>query len=53
MSDLRGLWRGDLCTFLLGCSFSFEQSLEAAGGTNPSPSQAYLLTVHEGGHRQA
>lgn len=31
VSDLRGLWRDDLCAFLLGCSFSFEQSLEAAG----------------------
>ena len=31
MSDLRGLWRDNFCAFLLGCSFSFEQSLEAAG----------------------
>jgi uncharacterized protein YcsI (UPF0317 family) len=29
--DLRELWRGDLVTFVLGCSFSFEQALMNAG----------------------
>ena len=31
VSDLRDLWRGDLITFVLGCSFSFEEALMAAG----------------------
>ena len=30
-NDLLGCWRDDLVGFLLGCSFSFEESLEAAG----------------------
>ena len=30
-TDLRDLWRGDLVTFVLGCSFSFEEALLAAG----------------------
>lgn len=29
--DLTGLWRDDLVTFLLGCSFSFEAALARAG----------------------
>jgi uncharacterized protein YcsI (UPF0317 family) len=29
--DLRGLWRDDLVTFILGCSFSFEEALIEAG----------------------
>ncbi len=29
MTDIRDLWRGDLVTFALGCSFSFEESLLA------------------------
>ena len=31
MQDLRNLWRDDLVTFILGCSFSFEEALMAAG----------------------
>jgi uncharacterized protein YcsI (UPF0317 family) len=31
LTDLRDLWRGDLVTFVLGCSFSFEEALMAAG----------------------
>jgi uncharacterized protein YcsI (UPF0317 family) len=31
VTDLRELWRGDLVTFVLGCSFSFEEALMAAG----------------------
>ena len=31
VTDLRDLWRGDLVTFVLGCSFSFEEALLAAG----------------------
>jgi uncharacterized protein YcsI (UPF0317 family) len=31
VSDLRELWRDDLVTFVLGCSFSFEQALMDAG----------------------
>jgi hypothetical protein len=59
VSDLRDLWRDDLCAFLLGCSFSFEQSLEAAGarlgfgfanpieaaGTRMGHQQVYLALV--------
>lgn len=30
-TDIRGLWRGDFVAFLLGCSFTFETALEAAG----------------------
>jgi uncharacterized protein YcsI (UPF0317 family) len=30
-ADLLGLWRDDLVSFLLGCSFTFEQSLVEAG----------------------
>src|SRR6266850_3377684 len=31
VSDLRDLWREDLVTFVLGCSFSFEEALMEAG----------------------
>jgi len=31
VSHLRDLWRDDLVTFILGCSFSFEEALMAAG----------------------
>jgi uncharacterized protein YcsI (UPF0317 family) len=31
VSDLRDLWRQDLVTFVLGCSFSFEEALMEAG----------------------
>lgn len=30
-TDITPLWRGDLVGFLLGCSFTFETALEAAG----------------------
>ena len=30
-SDVRALWREDLVSFLIGCSFSFEEALAAAG----------------------
>lgn len=30
-TDIRGLWREDLVTFVIGCSFSFEQALLEAG----------------------
>lgn len=30
-TDLELLWRDDLCSFLLGCSFTFEAALTAAG----------------------
>ncbi len=29
--DITGLWRNDLVTFVIGCSFSFEQALMEAG----------------------
>jgi len=31
VSDLKALWRDDLVTFVLGCSFSFEEALIDAG----------------------
>jgi uncharacterized protein YcsI (UPF0317 family) len=31
VTDIRTLWRADLVTFVLGCSFSFEQALIEAG----------------------
>src|SRR6476646_9332353 len=31
VTDLRDLWREDLVTFVLGCSFSFEEALMQAG----------------------
>jgi len=31
VTDLRDVWRSDLVTFVLGCSFSFEEALMAAG----------------------
>lgn len=31
VADLRALWRDDLVSFVLGCSFSFEQALIEAG----------------------
>src|SRR3954454_10157142 len=31
VTDLRDLWRPDLVTFVLGCSFSFEEALTAEG----------------------
>jgi uncharacterized protein YcsI (UPF0317 family) len=30
-TDITGVWRDDLVTFVLGCSFSFEQALQDAG----------------------
>lgn len=30
-TDIRELWRADLVTFIIGCSFSFEQALVEAG----------------------
>jgi len=30
-TDVRDLWRDDLVAFLIGCSFSFEQALQAEG----------------------
>lgn len=31
LSDIRNLWQGDFVTFVLGCSFSFEDALIRAG----------------------
>jgi uncharacterized protein YcsI (UPF0317 family) len=30
-TDIRGLWRDDMVAFVLGCSYSFEEALNAAG----------------------
>jgi len=39
-SDVRDLWRDDFVGFLLGCSFTFENALEAAG--------LHVRHIHEG-----
>jgi uncharacterized protein YcsI (UPF0317 family) len=59
VTDLRDLWRGDLVTFVLGCSFSFEQALMDAGlplryveqGRNVSMYRTSLDTVPAGRFR--
>jgi uncharacterized protein YcsI (UPF0317 family) len=30
-SDVREIWRDDFVTFVIGCSFSFEEALQCAG----------------------
>jgi len=59
VTDLRDLWRGDLVTFVLGCSFSFEEALMEAGlrlryveqGTNVPMYRTRLDTVPAGRFR--
>src|SRR4051812_8964623 len=59
VTDLRDLWREDLVTFVLGCSFSFEEALMAAGlrlryveqGTNVPMYRTSLDTVPAGRFR--
>ena len=59
ISDLRDLWREDLVTFVLGCSFSFEQALMEAGlrlryveqGTNVPMYRTSVDTVPAGRFR--
>jgi uncharacterized protein YcsI (UPF0317 family) len=59
VSDLRDLWREDLVTFVLGCSFSFEEALMEAGlplryveqGTNVPMYRTSLDTVPVGRFR--
>src|SRR3954467_35833 len=58
-TDLRDLWRDDLVTFVLGCSFSFEQALMEAGlrlryvdeGTNVPMYRTNVDTVPAGPFR--
>ena len=59
VADLRELWRDDLVTFVLGCSFSFEEALMQAGlrlryveqGTNVPMYRTSLDTVPAGRFR--
>jgi len=59
VTDLRDLWREDLVTFVLGCSFSFEEALMAAGlrlryvdqGTNVPMYRTSVDTVPAGRFR--
>jgi uncharacterized protein YcsI (UPF0317 family) len=59
VTDLRDLWRGDLVSFVLGCSFSFEQALMDAGlplryveqGRNVSMYRTSIDTVPAGRFR--
>jgi uncharacterized protein YcsI (UPF0317 family) len=59
VSDLRDLWREDLVTFVLGCSFSFEEALMEAGlrlryveqGTNVPMYRTSVDTVPAGRFR--
>lgn len=54
--DLRAIWRDDLVTFVLGCSFSFEQALMEAGlplrhvaaGTNVAMYRTNVATAPAG-----
>lgn len=55
-TDVRDLWREDLVSFVLGCSFSFEWALERAGiplrhvqlGRNVAMYRTNLLTIPVG-----
>lgn len=55
-SDIRGLWRDDLVSFVLGCSFSFEQALLDEGvplrhvqqGRNVAMFRTHRATVKAG-----
>lgn len=55
-TDIQALWRDDLVTFVIGCSFSFEQALMAAGmrlrhvdqGRNVAMYQTNVPTVPAG-----
>lgn len=57
--DLRAVWRDDLVTFVLGCSFSFEQALLEAGlrlrhidmGRNVAMYRTNIATVPAGPFR--
>src|SRR3954469_7404182 len=59
VTDLRDLWRDDLVTFVLGCSFSFEEALMQAGlrlryvdeGTNVPMYRTNVDTVPAGPFR--
>ena len=59
VTDLRDLWREDLVTFVLGCSFSFEEALMQAGlrlryveqGTNVPMYRTSVDTVPAGRFR--
>jgi uncharacterized protein YcsI (UPF0317 family) len=59
VTDLRDLWRSDLVTFVLGCSFSFEEALMQAGlplryveqGTNVPMYRTNVDTVPAGRFR--
>jgi uncharacterized protein YcsI (UPF0317 family) len=59
VTDLRDLWRSDLVTFVLGCSFSFEEALMQAGlplryveeGTNVPMYRTNIDTVPAGRFR--
>jgi uncharacterized protein YcsI (UPF0317 family) len=59
VTDLRDLWRSDLVTFVLGCSFSFEEALRQAGlplryveqGTNVPMYRTNIDTVPAGRFR--
>jgi uncharacterized protein YcsI (UPF0317 family) len=55
-TDIRGLWQGDFVTFVIGCSFSFEEALMAEGiglrhieqGRNVSMYRTNIATVPAG-----
>jgi uncharacterized protein YcsI (UPF0317 family) len=57
--DIRSLWRDDLVTFVLGCSYSFEQALAEAGvrlkhwerGENPPYYTTRIDTIPAGRYR--
>ncbi|MEM5329264.1 putative hydro-lyase [Paraburkholderia sp. JHI2823] len=47
VQDLRALWRADLVTFVLGCSFSFEEALTDAGLPLPFLERGEVAGVYE------
>ncbi|NPC58311.1 putative hydro-lyase [Caenimonas soli] len=45
--DIRALWRDDLVTFVLGCSFSFEQALLQAGIALRHMSEGHNVSMYQ------
>ena len=46
VTDISGLWRDDLTTFVLGCSFSFEEALLADGVPLRHLEEGYLIPMY-------
>jgi uncharacterized protein YcsI (UPF0317 family) len=46
VNDIRDYWRADLVSFLIGCSFSFESQLQAAGIAMRHQEQDTIIPVY-------